>query len=97
MYKCVTVVAYLYTCTGKEIDTKIGTEIWRYGTEQEAEKIHPKCLLSGVCWLVGLLWFGLVWFGLVRWFGSDFCTSIKKFFNFPNFFRNCLIFNAFQI
>lgn len=35
-----------------------------------------------------------VYFGSV---GSDFLPSIKKFFNFPNFFRNYLIFNAFQI
>lgn len=35
---------------------------------------------------------GSVWYS-----GLDFLPSIKKFFNFPNFFRNYLIFNAFQI
>ena len=87
MYKCAMVVTLLYTCTGIEIGTEIGTEIRRYGAEQSRNgKIHSKCLSSGVCWLVGLLWFG-----------SDFFAPIKKFFNFPNFFANYLIFNAFQI
>ena len=38
--------------------------------------------------------FTLVYFGLL-WF--RFFAPIKKFFNFPNFFSNYLIFNAFQI
>ena len=38
-----------------------------------------------------------VYFGCLEFVGSDFLTSIKKFFNFPNFFSNYLIFNAFQI
>lgn len=29
--------------------------------------------------------------------GLDFFAPIKKFFNFPNFFHNYLIINAFQI
>ena len=50
-------------------------------------KIHLICLFVWIGWLVGLLWFGSV----------QIFASIKKFFNFPNFFSNCLIFNAFQI
>ena len=91
LYTCVMVVTHLYTCTGTEIGTKIGRhkdrEVWRW-----REAIHHICLLSGVCRLS-------FHFGSFRfdWFGSDFLTSIKKFFNFPIFFSNYLIFNAFQI
>ena len=65
-------------------------EIWRWIWR---EAIHPDAYLSG---LSGWLVVGSVHFGSFR-FGSDFLTSIKKFFNFPNFFSNYLIFNAFQI
>ena len=71
------VVTLLYTCTGMEIGTKIGIEIWRYGEKQYIPM--PICL------------------GCLEFVGSDFLTSIKNFFNFPNFFHNYLIFNAFQI
>ena len=61
-------------------------------------KIHPICLFVWSLSLVVLLWFGSLWFvSVVRLIGSDFLLSIKKFFNFPIFFHNCLIFNAFQI
>ena len=57
------------------------------------EAIHSDAYLSGVCWFVGSLWLsglsGVCWF--------RFLPSIKKFFNFPKFFSNYLIFNAFQI
>ena len=67
-----------------------------------------RCLFVWVVWslsLVGSLWLsglsGLSGFlgclGCLEFIGSDFLTSIKKFFNFPNFFSNYLIFNAFQI
>lgn len=55
------VVACLYTCTGIEIWMQISTKI-------RGEAIHPDAYLSGlsgVCGLVGLLWFASVWFGLV--------------------------------
>ena len=61
-------------------------------------KIHPNCLFV---WSLLACRFTLVRFTLVR-FGCQidwfrFLCSIKKFFNFANFFHNYLIFNAFQI
>ena len=94
------VVTLLYTYTGKEIGKEIGTE------QAQRCKIREKqyilfAFVWGLkaCLYFGSVWFGLVWFGLVQFgsVGSDFCPSIKKFFNFPNFFANYLIFNAFQI
>ena len=59
------------------------------------EAIHPDayCLEFVACRFT-LVRFTLVRFTLVRF---RFFASIKKFFNFPNFFSNYLIFNAFQI
>ena len=89
LYKCVMVVTLLYTCIGIEQRCRIGTKIVRYRAGAGNGKIHPKCLLSGVYWLVWLV---------VHWFiGSDFCPSIKKFFIFPIFFHNYLISNALKI
>lgn len=88
LYRCVMVITCLYGYNRQRDRHKDREQ------REETEKMHPKCLLSGVCWLVGLLWFGSVRFGSV-WF--RFLCSIKKIFNFPNFFRNYLIFNAFQI
>ena len=67
-------------------------EIWRYGD------IEMPIVWN---WLAGFVgWFGssVGWFGSV-WFDSliQILSSIKKFFNFPNFFHNYLIINAFQI
>ena len=98
MYKCVMVVAYLYGYN-RHGDRHKDREIWRHRDREIwrwREAIHPDAYLSGlsgVYRLVGSLWFVSV----VRLIGSDFLTSIKNFFNFPKFFSNYLIFNAFQI
>ena len=87
-------------------------EIWRYGAETEKFNLLAYCLEFIACrftlvvWVVwSLLAVGMVGSvvsagsvgSVVRLIGSDFLTSIKKFFIFPNFFHNYLIFNAFQI
>ena len=76
-------------------------EIWSREQETERFNLFAYCLEFIACRLVGLsvhfgsVHFGLVWFG---WVGLvQILTSIKNFFNFPNFFHNYLIFNAFQI
>ena len=64
----------------QRIGTEIGTEIERW-----REAIHPDAylsVLSGVCRLS--VHFGCL--GCLEFVGSDFLTSIKKFFNFPKFF-----------
>ena len=96
------VVTHLYGYIDKQTDG-----IDRHGDRHKDREIlsrekqyipMPICLdcLEFVACRFGLfvsLWFGSV----VRLIGSDFLLSIKKFFNFPNFFSNYLIFNAFQI
>ena len=65
LYKCVMVVACLYAYIDKRTD---GIDKHRdreqrdmhKDAETKREAIHPKCLLSGVCRPVGLLWFS--WF-----------------------------------
>lgn len=69
-------------------------EMQRYGDigrRAKGRKDASYLPIAGVCWRVWLVQFG----SLVLWF--RFLLSIKNFFNFPNFFPNYLIFNAFQI
>ena len=87
------VVTLLYTYTGTEIGTKIGIEVWRYGAGDETAILIAYYLEFVACRVTLVVWVvWVVWSLLVR-----FLTSIKKFFNFPKFFSNYLIFNAFQI
>ena len=97
------VVACLYGYIDKQTDGIDRHKDREHKDREQREAIHPDAYLSGlsgVCRLsVGCFgWFVSLWFvSVVRLIGSDFLTSIKKFFNFPNFFHNYLIFNAFQI
>ena len=92
MYTCVMVVACLYGYIDKQTDG-IDRHRDRHKDMEIGKMMMPhNCLelIGGLvvgCRLVGLLWFSL----------AQIFASIKKFFNFPNFFHNYLIFNAFQI
>ena len=91
MYKCVMVVAYLYGYN-RHGDRHRDREIWRHRVETERFNLLAYCLeligrLVVGCRVVVLLWFSL----------AQIFASIKKFFNFPNFFPNYLIINAFHI
>ena len=73
----------------------------RYGDMKQRAETERFTLFAYLSGLVGLSvgwfgWFVSLWFTLVR-VGSDFWPPIKKFFNFPKFFPNYLIFSAFQI
>ena len=91
------VIAYLYGYNrhgdrhkDREIWRHRDREIWRYRAGDETA-----ILIAYYLEFVGLsVYFGCL--GCLEFVGSDF-ASIKKFFNFPNFFHNYLIFNTFQI
>ena len=106
MYKCVMVIASVYGYIDKQTDgidrhgdrhkdreiwRHRDREIWRYRAGDETA-----ILIAYYLEFVGLsVYFGCL--GCLEFVGSDFLLSIKKFFNFPIFFHNYLIFNAFQI
>ena len=81
------VIAYLY-----ERNRQRDRQRDRHGDMERMKQSRERKRYSPFAYCLEFVGLSLLCFSWFR-----FLTSIKKFFNFPNFFSNYLIFNAFQI